>query len=199
MVIGEKVRKRREELGWSQDMLAEKMGYKSKSSISKIEKGRPISQKIMYRLSNVLDVPIQYLMNFDNEQIKILPEDELSDEPKGLAAYIKSLRLIKHYTLEEMSEELNISLELLKEYESGVRKIPYSVIKKMAKYFNVDFVHLYVMEFEVEKDESELEATTKRFEQAEIWGKEFGKIVFTEEELKELMNFARYLISKRDK
>ena len=35
----ERIRRRREELGLSQDELAKKLGYKSRSSINKIEKG----------------------------------------------------------------------------------------------------------------------------------------------------------------
>ncbi|MCF0106212.1 MAG: helix-turn-helix transcriptional regulator, partial [Holdemanella sp.] len=37
--IGERIRKRREELGMSQEELAELMGYKNRSTIAKIESG----------------------------------------------------------------------------------------------------------------------------------------------------------------
>lgn len=43
MNIGEKVRQRRIELGLSQEELALKMGYKSRTSINKIENGRAIT------------------------------------------------------------------------------------------------------------------------------------------------------------
>ena len=39
MDIYQRIRNRREELGMSQDDLAQKMGYKSRSSINKIEMG----------------------------------------------------------------------------------------------------------------------------------------------------------------
>ena len=39
MTIGQRVKIRREELGMSQEELAKKIGYKSKSSINKIELG----------------------------------------------------------------------------------------------------------------------------------------------------------------
>lgn len=39
MTIGQRVKIRREELGMSQEELATKVGYKSKSSINKIELG----------------------------------------------------------------------------------------------------------------------------------------------------------------
>ena len=68
------VRQRREELGLSQEQLAEMMGYSSRSSINKIENGRPVSQKIIARLAEALDVSIPYLMGWDDK-----PAEELQD------------------------------------------------------------------------------------------------------------------------
>ena len=68
MDLGQKVKQRREVLGWSQEELATRMGYKSRTSINKIENGRPVTQKIIKRLAEVLDVPISFLMGWDNEK-----------------------------------------------------------------------------------------------------------------------------------
>ena len=65
-LLAERVKKRREQLNLSQEELAIKMGYKSRSSINKIENGRPISQKIIVRLAEVLDVSIFWLMGFSD-------------------------------------------------------------------------------------------------------------------------------------
>lgn len=70
MELADKVRSRRMELGWSQEELASKMGYKSRTSINKIENGRPVTQKIIFRLSEVLDVPIDYLMGWEKDDPK---------------------------------------------------------------------------------------------------------------------------------
>ena len=67
MNLANKVRNRRIELGWSQEELAFKMGYKSRSSINKIECGRPVTQKIIARLAQVLGVSIGYLMGWEEE------------------------------------------------------------------------------------------------------------------------------------
>jgi transcriptional regulator with XRE-family HTH domain len=40
------------------------MGYKSRVSINKIEKGRPVSQKLIVRLAEALDVAPAYLMGW---------------------------------------------------------------------------------------------------------------------------------------
>lgn len=70
MELAEKVKLRRVELGLSQEDLARKMGYKSRTSINKIEMGRPVTQKIIVRLADALDVSVPYLMG-----IKMEPED----------------------------------------------------------------------------------------------------------------------------
>lgn len=67
MELCEKVRARREALGLSQEELAKRMGYKSRTSINKIETGRPVTQKIIVRLSKALDVPVAYLMGWEQE------------------------------------------------------------------------------------------------------------------------------------
>ena len=56
MNLGEKVKKRRLELNLTQEELAKKMGYSSRVSINKIELGRPVSQKIIARLAETLDL-----------------------------------------------------------------------------------------------------------------------------------------------
>lgn len=67
MELSEKVRIRREQLGLSQEELAMRMGYKSRSSINKIETGRPVTQKIIARLAEALGVSIPYLMGWDEK------------------------------------------------------------------------------------------------------------------------------------
>ena len=63
--LGDKVKKRRLELGLTQEELAKRMGYSSRVSINKIENGRQVSQKIIIRLAKALNVPVTYLMDLD--------------------------------------------------------------------------------------------------------------------------------------
>ena len=71
MTLGEKVRLKREELGLSQEELAEKMNYKSKTSIHKIEQDitdLPLSK--VKELANVLKTTSAYLMGWDTIESK---------------------------------------------------------------------------------------------------------------------------------
>lgn len=93
MNLADRVKQRREELGLSQEQLALRMGYSSRTSINKIENGRPCSQKIIARLADALYVSVPYLMGWeDEEQEKPTAQDDgLSEEMEELIDCIKKL------------------------------------------------------------------------------------------------------------
>ena len=67
MKIGEKIKKLREDLGYTQEQLAELMGYKSKSTINKIESGiNDITQSKVIEFSKILKTTPAYLMGWDD-------------------------------------------------------------------------------------------------------------------------------------
>nr|DAM42648.1 MAG TPA: Repressor protein CI [Caudoviricetes sp.] len=69
MTLGEKVKLKREELNLSQEELAEKMNYKSKTSIHKIEQGitdLPLSK--VKELAAVLNTTSAYLMGWESKK-----------------------------------------------------------------------------------------------------------------------------------
>lgn len=71
--IGERIKKRREELGMSQDELAERMGYKSRSTIAKIEKGvNDVVHSNVLKFAKALNVSVSSLTGF-NEIIEEKP------------------------------------------------------------------------------------------------------------------------------
>ena len=68
--IGDRIKSRREELGLTQDDLALKLGYKSRSSINKIEKdGRNLPQKKILDIALALDTTVAYIMGWHEPKI----------------------------------------------------------------------------------------------------------------------------------
>ena len=62
--VGENIRKRRTELGMSQQSLASAMGYKTRSTIAKIESGEnDVSQKKLKKFAEVLDTTVASLIS----------------------------------------------------------------------------------------------------------------------------------------
>ncbi len=81
----QRIKSRREELQMSQEELAKKMGYKSRSSIQKIEKGEnDIPQSKIKFFAVALQTTPEYLMGW-NFSDKLVSEDE--EEKRILAGY----------------------------------------------------------------------------------------------------------------
>ena len=90
--IGSRIRKRREELGISQVELAKRMGYRSRSSISKIEsEERNIPQQKIIEIATVLNTTPSYLMGFKNEWLNY--DDYTEDERKEIKSFANYLIL----------------------------------------------------------------------------------------------------------
>lgn len=71
MKFCDRIRLRREELNLSQDELAKRMGYKSRSTINKIELGiNDVSQSKIVAFANALDTTVGYLMGDDETDIR---------------------------------------------------------------------------------------------------------------------------------
>lgn len=82
MTLADRIIKRREALGISQAELGSMLGYKDRSTINKIEKGRPISQKIIVRIADALKTTPAYLMGWVDEngvEIDTLPFNATND------------------------------------------------------------------------------------------------------------------------
>ena len=66
--VGERIKVRRIKMGWTQDELAEKTGYKSRSSINKIEKGgNDLPQSKIVLFAKVLKTTPSYLLGWEDD------------------------------------------------------------------------------------------------------------------------------------
>ena len=66
--IGKRIKAKRIELGMTQEDLANKLGYKSKTTIAKIENGtNDITQSRVVDFANVLNTTPAYLMGWNNK------------------------------------------------------------------------------------------------------------------------------------
>ena len=80
MTVYERIKYLREKSNMSQSDLAEKVGYKSKAAISKVEKGlRDISQAMLVRYAIALGTTPAYLMGWTEEENPSAAEPKLSE------------------------------------------------------------------------------------------------------------------------
>jgi len=74
--IGSRIRNRREELGLSQDELGKRLGYKSRSSINKIELDqRSLTQSKIKAIADALETTPSYIMGWNEPDVKLDEED----------------------------------------------------------------------------------------------------------------------------
>ena len=67
MTIADRIKMARESKGWTQQVLAEKMGLKDKTSVAKIEKsGDKVSLKNIQKCSIALDCSVKDLMGWED-------------------------------------------------------------------------------------------------------------------------------------
>lgn len=71
MTLGDKIRIRREEAGLSQDELARRLGYKSRSTIAKLESGvNDLTQSKLKAFAEALNTTVADLLDWDEPQEK---------------------------------------------------------------------------------------------------------------------------------
>lgn len=83
--VGENIFRMRKQLDWTQEELALKMGYKSKSTINKIEMGiNDIPQSKIVQFAEVLGTTPAHLMGWDEDNKDSPTEAELTEGEKIL-------------------------------------------------------------------------------------------------------------------
>lgn len=99
-ILGERIRKRRIELNMTQEELGKKVGYKSRTTVNKVELGNnAINQKRIVSFAQALQTTPEYLMGWqdtpeENELINLILQltDEETEELSKFVDYIISKR-----------------------------------------------------------------------------------------------------------
>lgn len=88
--IGKRIRDRRKALGITQEELAQKLGYKNKSTIAKIENGtNDIVQSKVVEFAKALDTTVAALMGWEeDDKEEPTPVYYLDDEAREMAEWM---------------------------------------------------------------------------------------------------------------
>lgn len=107
MTIGQRIKIRREELNMSQDDLAKKVGYKSRSSINKIELDLySLKQSKIKAIADALETTPSYIMGWDEEAEEAEEAKKAApSEEDSLNAEI--IKLFMGLTADQKKEALN--------------------------------------------------------------------------------------------
>lgn len=205
MKFGERLKQRRQELKMSAEELAKIIG-KNRATIYRYEKGdiESVPIDVLEPLAKALDVTPSWIMGWDSET-------EHTDNQTGnndidvqfvgsVGEIIKSLRMMRNISLEEFSNETGIPADELKRYETGESNIPESVIETLADFLNVTVEDLTSANITVNRTHmAYVSNSPTHVRHLKLWYEAIGDVVLKDEELEKIIEYAKFLLSLRDK
>ncbi|WMJ78452.1 MULTISPECIES: helix-turn-helix domain-containing protein [unclassified Sedimentibacter] len=154
-ILSKRIKQRREELGYSQQELATKLGYKSRSTIAKIEgEDNDIPQSKIKIFADALETTPTWLMGWESDPTKL-------GDNKFMGQNIKNTRLSKGYSLEKLSKLTNRDITYLTKLENGEVEIIVSEIVDIANALGKSVLAL--VGWEKERTEKEIKEDEKEF------------------------------------
>lgn len=140
MKVGDRIRKRRIELGWSQRELADKMGY-NHSTVGRIETGKvDIPQSRIIQFGEVLGVSVGYLMGSED-----VSNSNTLTKADSREVFSRNLRLFMAKTnssRKEVSEAIGVSYFTFSDWCNGKKYPRIEKLEILAKYFGVSVSEL---------------------------------------------------------
>ena len=104
MTIYERIRYLRKEMGMTQDELAQKLGYKDRTTITRIESGQTdISQKKIIAIADALMTTPAYLMGWSDDPVLTFSETLNVDEEFIISSFRKLDSAGKTYIMTTMT------------------------------------------------------------------------------------------------
>lgn len=119
--IGERIKDRRTELGWSLRELADRMGYANHSTVARIESGAiDIPQSKVVKFAEVMGTTVAYLMNWEEEQKK---NDAISDiivRMRSDLDFLSIVEALNRLDVEQLAVAKPMLSAFLKQFEDKI-------------------------------------------------------------------------------
>lgn len=182
--VGARIQHIRKKRGLSIDELAKRTGITSQKLMD-MENGidHDFDTNLMLKFCDVLNVDKSYFIDI------IEPVDNLGEN-------IKVLREAQNLTTKEVANKLHVSIDEYKKLEDG-EVVSYDLLDKLANIFNINVAMLIGIDFTTRDNEAKLKTAMRILQRSKKWNEEVGETIFSDEEIDELIDFAKYLISKR--
>lgn len=204
-IMGMRIRKGREDKGFTQDDLADRLGM-NRATISSYEGGRAVPpSNILSDLADILELSADHLLGRDSYVIEI----EL-----GLGYAIREERLEQGMTQQELADAVGVAQNDISLYERNIIDAPSEIAEKIATVFGMSLPKLLVkydlydeeipdhFEGDVDKylafkNAEELDALSENSDFQTLAAHHEGD--WTEEELSDIKRFMEFMRSKRSK
>lgn len=211
--MGLRIRFAREKMGFTQDDIAAKLGL-NRATISSYEAGRAVPpSNILKGMSSALKVSADFLLGLDSEDNKVKSDTDNGYQDIGNA--IRAEREFQKLTQQEVANYIGEPQTKISQYERDIVPIPSKTMDKLMELYGLsfpEFLNKYNMwdgdiHPHFEGDVNRQIAFEKAREQDAMNDPDRDKIQtiaahhdgddWTEEELEEIEEFKRFVLSKR--
>lgn len=184
--FGEKIKQLRIERNLTQEELSKLIGL-SRTNIGQYETGvRKVPLNIIKQFSSFFGVSVDELLDINIGSDDSDNKNSVSDNKNHITKY-------------EVATEMGFTKEEIKLLESGTKQIPKYFFEKFANYFDVSIGDLTTVELATRGKSALVTTDASLSERYSIWFNEMGDIAFTNEEIEQLIDYAKYIISKRNR
>ena len=114
MTVGDRIRIKRTELGMTQDELAKKLGYSSRSTVNKMESATELSLKKVEKLAKVFGCKPACLIGWNEDEFTI-ETAELDYELTMMPLNVKKYALILSSLPKEKQEHIFKTIDIMNE------------------------------------------------------------------------------------
>ena len=129
-----------------------------------------------------------------------LIEDKSEEENNTVTIgnLFENIRKDMHLSLDEISEELGLSVEEIRKYETGKGGIPANIVKRLAEYFGLSVGKLSSGKVVANDIIAAFASTNEAYvEQVTKWVETFGNERFSNEEFEKIIDYAKFILSQR--
>ena len=152
---GERIKNRREELGLSQTELAKRMGYSSKSAVSRTENaGDDVGTTRVYKFASALRCSPSELTGWTEEGAKKDNFDNFFEGNEQLISTMARFREVlweSRMSAQELADNAKISESLINQYVNGKNTPSASIAQKIVDCLTVKVNPAWLMGLDVDK------------------------------------------------
>lgn len=171
-----------------------------KGALSNYLKGRyEPKQDVVYKLAVALNVSEMWLWGYDckKERAKA-PEETQGDNLVTIGILFENLRKKMNLSLTEFSEDIGLSVEEIRKYETGKGGIPSNIVKMLSEYFGISAGNLSAGRVKRKDIFAAFASTNEAYvEQVTKWVETFGDERFTDEEFEKIIDYAKFILYQR--
>jgi transcriptional regulator with XRE-family HTH domain len=122
-----------------------------------------------------------------------MKREPIDNDYKEFGERLRNLRKSRGYTLQDVSKIIGLAPNTIGEYECGQKRANLSIMKKFCEFYAVSSDEL----LDITSSNSESEFDNNTLTNRALWQSEFADEHFTVLEVKQIIDYAKYLIYKR--